>query len=173
VVTEEANTEATIGKLYGYVFAAMDPDGDQIIKSAASIPAFLDFDPVSGILGGTPSESDAGQHQVLLQVSDGALVTNYDFILRVWWPTGVEEQTDLIQRVYPVPANEQLTFEFEVKEQGSISVIDLAGKQLLTKEFAASDRMIRMDVSMLEEGQYMFKFQSGEQVNIQSFIISR
>lgn len=173
VVTGEASGEATIGKLYGYVFAATDPDGDQVIKSAASLPGFLDFDSNTGILGGTPAESDAGWHYVALQVSDGALVTTYDFDLHVWWPTGIEQNEGLVQRVYPVPANEQLTFEFDAAEQGSISVIDLSGKQLITREFAASDKMIQLDVSKLEEGQYMFKFQSGEKVSIQSFIISR
>jgi hypothetical protein len=173
VVTEEAETEATINKLYGFVFAAMDPDGDQLIKSAASIPSFLDFDANSGILGGTPTEADAGWHYVALQVSDGALVTTYDFDLHVWWPTGVEAREDLIQNVYPVPANEQLTFEFDLAEQGTITVIDLTGKQLITREFSASDKMIQLDVSGLEEGQYMYRFQSGDELIIHSFIISR
>ncbi|MEN8229379.1 MAG: LamG-like jellyroll fold domain-containing protein [Bacteroidota bacterium] len=173
VVTEEAEKTATIDKLYGYVFAATDPDGDQIIKSAASIPAFLDFDPNSGILGGTPRESDAGWHDIALQVSDGALVTTYEYALHVWWPTGIEQDASLIERVYPNPANEKLTFEFDVDEQGTIAVIDLSGKQLITKEFAASDKMIQIDVSKLEEGQYMYKFQSGDQVSIHSFIVSR
>jgi len=173
VVTEEAGKEATIGKLYGYVFTATDPDGDQVIKAAIDIPGFLSFAPATGILGGTPAESDAGWHYVVLQVSDGALVTTYDYNLRVWWPTGIEQNADLIQRVYPVPANQQLTLEFDVVEQGSITVIDMTGKQLITKEFAAGDKMIQLDVSKLEQGQYMYKFVSGEELSIQSFIISR
>ena len=52
-------------------------------------------------------------------------------------------------------------------------MIDLSGKQLITKNFAVSDKMIQLDVSKLEEGQYMYRFQSGDDISIHSFIISR
>jgi len=173
VVTSDPEKIAIIGKLYGYVLTATDPDGDQVIKSAASIPAFLSFENTSGILAGTPSESDVGKHDIALNVSDGAMVNVFTYTLTVRWPVGIEQNEDLIQRVYPVPANGQLTFEFDIKEEGTITVIDLTGKQLITKKFAASDKMIQLDVSKLEEGQYMYRFQSGDDISIHSFIISR
>ncbi|RPI44006.1 MAG: hypothetical protein EHM46_03375, partial [Bacteroidetes bacterium] len=154
VITSEPIRTAIINKLYGFVLSATDVDGDNLVKSAVSIPAFLNFDPGTGILGGTPAASDYGEHIVALKVSDGTVEVPVNFTLTVSYDVGVENQS-VIKRVYPVPASEYLIIEYGIEQDGTIMVIDLAGKHLIEEHVSSSDEMIRLDVTGLEEGMYM------------------
>ncbi|MFO7932721.1 MAG: LamG-like jellyroll fold domain-containing protein [Bacteroidales bacterium] len=173
VITSEPERNAYVDELYGFVFTATDPDGDELIKSAVSIPEFLNFDPNTGILGGTPTVDYFGDHIIALKVSDGTVEVPLNFTLTVGFHVGMEEKTDNLQRVYPVPANQYLIFEFDIVEDGTITVIDMTGKHLIEQKVSASENRVQLDLSELEEGLYMYRFQSGNDANVHSFIISR
>jgi hypothetical protein len=61
---------------YIYALKATDIDNDVLTFTGIKIPDWLDFYP-SGILIGTPENSDVGIHEVILSVTDG-LYTVYD-----------------------------------------------------------------------------------------------
>lgn len=62
----------TIGNLYSFVPAAVDPDGDALTFSVVNLPAWATFDPTTGTLAGTPQAVDAGDYSgVQITVTDG------------------------------------------------------------------------------------------------------
>jgi VCBS repeat-containing protein len=63
-------TTATEGVTYGYTLAASDADGDTLQITAPTLPSWLRFNGPATI-SGTPAQSDAGTHDVTMEVSDG------------------------------------------------------------------------------------------------------
>ena len=109
-----------------------------------------------------------------LQVSDGLAASTLNFTLAVHrWPLGIDDKASTVHRVYPIPASDVLSFDFEIDEEASITVVDMSGKQLILKEVAPSETKVSVDVSGLDEGTYMFMFQSGKESTVQTFVISR
>ncbi|MDH5517172.1 MAG: putative Ig domain-containing protein, partial [Gammaproteobacteria bacterium] len=83
-VTSSAVVLATEDSGYSYSFAAEDVDKDDtLIYSATSIPAWLGFNAVNGVLSGTPVNADVGAHAVTLSVSDGAVTVDQSFTITV------------------------------------------------------------------------------------------
>jgi DNA-binding protein len=73
VVSSTAVTVATQGTAYSYSFAATDVDvGDTLTRSVVIKPAWLNFNAGTGLLSGTPANSDVGVHPVTLRVTDTA-----------------------------------------------------------------------------------------------------
>lgn len=72
-------TEATVDTEYVYEVAATDPDdGDTLTLTAPTLPAWLTFTDNgdgTGVLTGTPTSDDVGDHPVVLEVSDAAGTT--------------------------------------------------------------------------------------------------
>ncbi len=68
---------------YRYEAIALDVENSPLTFSAENLPAWLTFDPVTGILQGTPREENLGMHTVTLQVSDGELLEEQSFTLTV------------------------------------------------------------------------------------------
>ena len=65
-------TQVTVDSEYSFRPTASDPDGDPLNFSVTSMPAWAAFDPVTGRLSGTPSESEEGVYaNVVISVSDG------------------------------------------------------------------------------------------------------
>src|SRR5690606_41666685 len=55
-VTSTPITTATQGELYSYTLIAADEDaGDSTTLSAVTLPEWLNFDPATGVLSGTPT----------------------------------------------------------------------------------------------------------------------
>jgi len=81
IITDITNTMPAIsskgiltvaaGAKYSYTLTSTDSDGDSLTLTASTLPAWLSFDADSGILSGTPEDSDIGDHPVTLMVSDG------------------------------------------------------------------------------------------------------
>jgi hypothetical protein len=62
---------AFIGRLYQYQVRASDDDGDPLTYTLGAAPAFLAINASTGLISGTPSVTDIGQHTVALDVNDG------------------------------------------------------------------------------------------------------
>ncbi len=76
-ITSTPVTEATGGSGYTYTFAASDIDsGDTLTLSAPTKPSWLSFNAGTGVLSGTPSNSDAGNHTIVLKATDGSGATD-------------------------------------------------------------------------------------------------
>jgi len=84
-VTSAADITADAGSSYSYTFAANDVDsGDTLTYAASTLPSWLSFNTGSGVLSGTPANSDAGNHSIVLKATDsGGLVATQSFTLLV------------------------------------------------------------------------------------------
>lgn len=69
-VTNSPAKTATEGVTYHYSLAASDPDRDTLTIAAPALPGWLEFT-APATISGTPSEADAGDHDVTMTVSDG------------------------------------------------------------------------------------------------------
>ncbi|WP_185714237.1 Ig-like domain-containing protein [Rheinheimera mesophila] len=85
VVSSTAVTVATQGSAYSYSFAGTDVDvGDTLTRSVVTKPAWLNFNANTGLLSGTPGNSDVGVHAVTLRITDAAgLFANQSFNITV------------------------------------------------------------------------------------------
>ena len=82
-ITSEAVATASVNTSYSYTVLASDADGDSTLLSATTIPGWLNFDSISGILSGTPGDGDVGNHTIMLTVSDGSEQTTQSYTLTV------------------------------------------------------------------------------------------
>jgi hypothetical protein len=76
VITSTEITLVTTGTEYSYTLTATDADDDNLTYSATIIPSWLSFDATTGVLSGTPVDTDAGDHEITLTASDG--INNID-----------------------------------------------------------------------------------------------
>ncbi len=75
---------ANVGEEYRFTYSATDEDAeDTLTLSASTLPSWLSFDAVTGVLSGIPAESDIGSHSVVLAVSDGTETVTTSFTLEV------------------------------------------------------------------------------------------
>ena len=66
-------TSATEDSFYSYTLTAKDADkGDTLTYAATKLPNWLTINPSTGVLSGTPSNDDVGEHAVTLSVKDSA-----------------------------------------------------------------------------------------------------
>jgi len=66
-------TSATEDSFYSYTLTAKDADkGDTLTYAATKLPNWLTINPSTGVLSGTPSNDDVGEHAVILSVKDSA-----------------------------------------------------------------------------------------------------
>lgn len=63
--------EVVAGKLYDYASDAFDPDGDALTYRLAIGPEDMTIDPQTGAIDWQTGSGDAGNHSVLIEVSDG------------------------------------------------------------------------------------------------------
>ncbi len=81
--TSTPDITALEGELYRLEVTASDLDGDQITLSAPTLPDWLTFSAETGQLTGTPVFEDIGDHEVVLQVSDGLGSAEQSFTITV------------------------------------------------------------------------------------------
>ena len=84
VITSSTITSVDEDQAYSYTFTATDVDvGDTLTYSAPTLPGWLTFDSNSGILSGTPTGAENGNHNVILRVNDGTVDVDQSFIITV------------------------------------------------------------------------------------------
>lgn len=82
----EPVTIVQVNQAYSYLAVAEDPDGDPITLTAEILPTWLTFTDNgdgTGLLEGTPSEGDVGDHEVELAADDGVLTASQAFTIEV------------------------------------------------------------------------------------------
>ncbi len=84
VITSSTITSVDEDQAYSYTFTATDVDvGDTLTYSAPTLPGWLTFDSNTGILSGTPTGAENGNHNVILRVNDGTVDVDQSFIITV------------------------------------------------------------------------------------------
>ena len=72
-VTSTAVTSATEDSVYTYTLTASDADvGDTLTMTGTTVPSWLTFTASTGVLTGTPTNDEVGDHSVVLTVTDAA-----------------------------------------------------------------------------------------------------
>jgi hypothetical protein len=85
-ISSTAVTTVESGTAYSYSLVAADADGDTLTMTAANLPTWLSFDTSTGILSGTPADSDEGDTAITLTVSDGTDDITQSFTVSVTVP---------------------------------------------------------------------------------------
>jgi hypothetical protein len=85
-ISSTAVTTIESGTAYSYSLVAADADGDTLTMTAANLPAWLTFDSATGILSGTPADTDEGDTAITLTVSDGTDEITQSFTVSVTVP---------------------------------------------------------------------------------------
>ncbi len=111
-ITSVAPTDATEGQLYRYDVEASDPDaGDSLTFSLDTAPAGMVIDGVTGIVEWTPGNGQAGNHDVVVRVTDTAgLSDTQPFTIAVAAPN----QAPSITSVAPTAATEGQPYRYDV-----------------------------------------------------------
>lgn len=107
VITSVPVISGKTGQEYVYQMAATDPDpGDVLSYSASEKPLWLNVNPTTGLVSGTPSSEDAESFSVTLLVSDGSDEVSQSYILQIEYVNNppeiltVPEDTALVGETY-------------------------------------------------------------------------
>jgi hypothetical protein len=172
VVTSEPDLTVYAGNLYAYVFTATDPDDATLTRSVVQKPDWLAFSESTGVLTGTPTEADKGQHLVILRVTDGKEEVDQDFIITVDGPEGLSDLEAAGIRVYPVPARDYLDIRFEsLSESTQLEVIGANGGIVRQATVPARMENYRLDLNGVENGTYYLHIKNTTINNIGRIVI--
>lgn len=83
IITSEAITSGTEDEAYTYTLTARDYEKTPLTLSAVVKPDWLNFNASTGVLSGTPTNDEVGDHDVTLRVSDGATEVDQVFTISV------------------------------------------------------------------------------------------
>lgn len=83
VFSATGTLSASEGILFTKTIVATDPDDDEVTLAAKTLPAWLSFDPLTGVLSGTPKNSDFALKTVVLTATDGIITTPVELTLSV------------------------------------------------------------------------------------------
>jgi hypothetical protein len=117
--------------------------------------------------------SDAGTAIVRIYVYDVNFPAQGDTLTWIIsTPTAINEYSLVEVELYPNPANDFVTLNTGANQSGSVQIMDLNGKLVLTAEIY--DRITRIDVSMLPAGVYVIRFATGDHSEaVKELVITR
>jgi hypothetical protein len=175
VITSTAILTGYVGELYAYVLSANDVDANTTLTySAVTKPEWLTFDPVTGILTGTPAEADKGDNVVLLRVNDGIVDVDQSFTIVVDGPDAINDLSDVGISIFPVPAKDYLTVRFSnLAEDTQLDIISTTGGLVKKLIVPANQNSYKIDLSDLENGLYYIHFKNNTINNIGKFVITK
>ena len=96
VITSTPVTLALEGLQYEYDVEAVDPNGDSLTFNLLQGPKGMSIDSNSGLIQWVPKNSDLGQHNIVVAVSDGFLQDTQSYALNV-----ADEDSDVGEKVRP------------------------------------------------------------------------
>lgn len=130
VIISTPITSAVANRLYEYDVDATDPEGDTLSYSLIKRPHFMSIDSSTGLIRWTPSNYDVGEHDIVVQVSDGELTDMQSFVLTVGKrpkPTADDlmvAQLRMVTGDYAVPGD-IITLSVRLENAGDIDLEDV------------------------------------------------
>jgi VCBS repeat-containing protein len=103
-------TTGTEGVTYSYTLTASDPDGNALQITAPTLPVWLKFS-TPATISGTPAQTDAGTHDVTMEVSDGVAPA---VVLRFQITVQAVDNAPMITAIPPQTATEGAAFDFDL-----------------------------------------------------------
>ncbi|HEX8528429.1 MAG TPA: putative Ig domain-containing protein, partial [Cytophagales bacterium] len=107
---------------YAYTVTAADGDSpaNALTLAATGLPAWLTFNPATGVLSGTPGNAQVGMHPVVLTVTDGMLTVEQTFAIQVRNQNDAPEITvSAVANNVTVAEDQPLSVPFEVSDVDS------------------------------------------------------
>ena len=83
VIESDPVTTAKEGAIYTYDVEAIDPNEDTLTYSLTVNPTGMTINSTTGAIGWTPTESQIGENEVVVEVSDGSRSTTQSFTIIV------------------------------------------------------------------------------------------
>ncbi len=175
VTSTTPDLTVNVGDLYAYVFTAEDADANATLtKSAVQIPSWLAFSASTGVLTGTPLFNNEGQTLIILRVSDGIVDVDFDFILDVNNPSGLNDLKSAGISIYPVPARDFLNIEFErLAEATQLEVISANGQTIKQVTIPANQSTYELDLNGVNNGTYLLHLKNSTLNNIGRFVVTK
>ena len=141
-------------------------------KSNGYQPCFIEgIGPAYGPFGMLPISMEPYLGILLCVHHNDSLVYMTDPVLGCeQFLVSVSEHSDVSMKLYPNPAGNTLHVEFEGTDnpQGTITVTDLTGVVVLTRE--CNSPVTQLDVSNLSPGLYVVAFRNGKGVVVRKFV---
>ncbi len=158
VISKPVMDTVKVAQTFAYVVVAIDPEGDPLTYIPTSIPSWLSWEPTIKVLTGKPEKADIGKHTVIITISDGSLLTNYQFDITVisQYGVGLAQVTSLTNNIYPNPADQYVVFDVMSSESLNIEITDLSGKTVVLEKVNGAGKHT-LDVSSLNSGLYLYR----------------
>ncbi len=172
VITSDPVTIAKAGQPYLYQINVSDPDpGDVLTFIAENVPDWLSLTPASttAILNGTPGMEHVGTHAVIIKVSDGTGDAAQGFSINVQDPTGINDADNLVNRIYPNPASDEVHFEFAEMGDILLKIVDVKGSVMKVVQMKNTDRFT-LDISDLSSDIYFYTVTIDEKTSVGKLI---
>jgi|GEM_PF-2501877 len=152
--------EVVIGDfLSSYTFEVCLPDGCYSIACISQTQMYAQYVSFMAVQNGFENSTVLAQEILPNDIQQVAM----DFGLNTNCETAVEEIQQEALRIYPIPADNELTFQLANAKTANLQLLDLTGRVVLAERMDASGQL-KLDISHLPKGIYLAKVQTGKEV---------
>ncbi len=173
VFVSDPELSAHIGENYEYWISTEDVEGQTLTITCPTKPAWLTISANgnTALLQGIPAASDEGDHDIVLQVTDGGAPVEQSFTVTVSPATGINDKTAGFARVYPVPSSDFVYFDFAEKlDKATLEVFTING--VLVKKLDVSGQIrYQLDVKDLKSSPYYYRLITSDKTQNGSIIV--
>jgi hypothetical protein len=162
--TSEPILQGTVDENYVYNVTATDPDDDDLVITATTLPTWLDFEDHgdgTATLSGTPTATSFLGFRVILEVTDGMFNDIQDFRI----PVGESNIVDFGQgtvQVYPNPASDNITI---INSQNAYyEIFDITGK--IVKKGMINNNNFNVNINDLMQGNIIIRIIAENEVAV-------
>jgi hypothetical protein len=145
--------------LSSYTFEVCLPDGCYSIACISQNPLYAQYVNFMAIQNGFETSNVLAQEILPNDIQQVAM----DFGLNTNCETAVEETQQEALRIYPIPADHELTFQLANAKTANLQLLDLTGRVVLEERMDASGQL-KLNISQLPKGIYLAKVQTGKEV---------
>jgi hypothetical protein len=117
LIISEPITTATEDQLYLYQVEASDPNGDTLTYSFTIKPEGMNINGESGLISWTPTNNQAGIHQIIVEISDGKQSVTQSFEIEVININNHPQILSYSPASINIKINEGNSVKFEVQAQ--------------------------------------------------------
>lgn len=163
VFKSTANDVAELGVEYEYLAEAIDEEGMSLIYNSTSLPEWLTIEDQfdgTALIYGVPSESDLGDQEIAIAVTDGENTSEQVFNLSVTNAVGVDGNSVSDVSIYPNPTDGEFTITNVAG--ADVYVFNTAGK--VVKQVESASKIQKIDLSVFNAGSYIVKVITNDKV---------
>jgi len=157
VINLPVNRTADVNKPYGEFITTSDKDGDVVLVSTPTKPAWLTFNPATNTLYGTPLQADAGNQLIIVEATDGKATIDSTLIIFVNPLSPVLPVEGAQFSAFPNPASEGFMVRTAGESIQRVQLFDLSGNCLLTRECGSQTPELYVETGLLPKGLVLYR----------------